>query len=167
MQTAWILYIVPTDTSAGARGRKQWLGWRMLVHGRESQDEPDQSHAWLIRAWHLAILRFAVTLDHADKLAVFAAAAEIDGIGVNYSEERRFRFFRRMSTELCASIARSDATADAVLRQYLARIDDARLRHAFAAVTGIEPRPAAAIAPPPKPEISLWRGLPSRRSTSA
>src|ERR1700754_2920063 len=83
IQATWILYSLRTDTSAGARGREQWLGWRML-HGRESQVEPDQSHAWLIRAWHLAILRFAVGLDHADNLAVFAAATAIDGIGVNY-----------------------------------------------------------------------------------
>ena len=136
------------------------------MRGHESHDEPDQSHAWLIRTWHLAILRFAVTLDHPDKLAVFASAAELDRFGENYGGERRFRFFRKMSTELCASIARRDPNADDILRQYLARIDDARLRHAFAAVTGIEPRPAAAIKQPPKPESNLWRGLPSRGSTS-
>jgi hypothetical protein len=139
----------------------------MLVRGRESHDEPDRSHAWSIRAWQLAILRYAVTLDHADKLAVFAAATEIDRFGENYGEQRRFRFFRSMSTELCAALARRDPNADAILRQYLARIDDARLRHAFAVVTGIETRPAVVIKQPPKPESGLWRGLPSRRSTSA
>jgi hypothetical protein len=140
----------------------------MLARGRESHDEADQSHAWLIRAWHLAILRFAVTLDHADELAVFAIAAEVDRLGEHCDEERRFRFFRKMSMELCTSVVRRDQAADAALRQYLARIDDARLRHAFAAVTGIEPRPtAAAIERPRKREYSLWRGLPSRGSTSA
>jgi len=139
----------------------------MLARGRESHDEADQSHAWLIRAWHLAILRFAVTLDHADELAVFAIAAEVDRLGDHCDEERRFRFFRKMSTELCASVARRDQAADAVLRQYLARIDNARLRHAFAAMTEIEPRPtAAATERPRKRENSLWRGLTSRGSTS-
>jgi hypothetical protein len=136
----------------------------MLARGLESQDERDQSHAWLIRTWHLAILRFAVTLDHADKLAVFAAAAEVDRLGQEYGEEHSFRFFRNMSAELCASVARRDPNADASLRQYLARIDDTRLRHAFAAVTGIDPRPAEAIKQPPKTESSLWRGLASRRA---
>ena len=35
-------------------------------------------HAKTLRAWHLAILRFAVTLDNADRLAVLAIANEID-----------------------------------------------------------------------------------------
>ena len=139
----------------------------MLALRHEAHDEPEQSDAWLIRAWHLAILRFAVTLDHADKLAVLATATELDRFGENYGEERRFYFFRKTTTELCTSIARRDPNADDILRQYLARIDDARLRHAFAAVTGIEPRRATAIRQPPKPENSLWRGLPSRGSTSA
>ena len=117
---------------------------------------------WLIRAWHLAILRFAVTLDHADELAVFAVAAEMDRLGENDGDKRRFRFFRRISSELCASLVRRDSTADTLLRQYLARIDDARMRHAFAAVTGIEPRPAAVIKQPLSRKSSLWRGLTSR-----
>ena len=139
------------------------MGRRMLVRGHESLDGTDQSHAWLIRTWHLAILRFAVTLDHADKLPVFAAATEIDRIGENYGKERCFRFFRKMSADLCASIARRDPTADDILRQYLARIDDSRLRHAFAAITGIEPQRSAEIVKQPrKRENSLWRGLVSR-----
>ena len=39
--------------------------------------------AWFartLRAWHLAILRFAVTLDNADRLAVLRIAHEIDGL---------------------------------------------------------------------------------------
>ena len=139
----------------------------MLVRGRDSHDELDQSHTWLIRAWHLAILRFAVTLDHADELAVFAVAAEIDRLGENDGEGHCFRFFRKMSAELCASLVRRDPAADALLRQYLVRIDDARLRHAFAAVAGIEPRPAALIKQPLTRKNSLWRGLTSRGSAGA
>jgi hypothetical protein len=129
-------------------------------------DESYRWHAWLIRAWHLAILRFALTLDHADELAVFAIATKVDRLGENYGEERRFRFFRKMSTDLCASIARRDPTADAMLQQYLARIDDTRLQHAFAAVTEIEPRRTAPVRQPPRPEKSLWRGLTSRGSAN-
>ena len=35
-------------------------------------------HAKTLRAWQLAILRFAVTLDNADRLAVFGIRGEID-----------------------------------------------------------------------------------------
>jgi hypothetical protein len=35
-------------------------------------------HAKTLRAWQLAILRFAVTLDNADRLAVLMIASEID-----------------------------------------------------------------------------------------
>jgi hypothetical protein len=34
--------------------------------------------AGTLRAWHLAVLRYAVTLDNADRLAVFRIAREID-----------------------------------------------------------------------------------------
>jgi hypothetical protein len=34
-----------------------------------------------LRAWQLAMLRFAVTLDNADRLAVMAIANEIDRLG--------------------------------------------------------------------------------------
>ena len=36
--------------------------------------------AGTLRAWHLAILRYAVTLDNADRLAVLRIAREIDGL---------------------------------------------------------------------------------------
>jgi hypothetical protein len=123
---------------------------------------PDERHAWMIRAWHLAILRFAVTLDDADRLGVFAVAAVIDRLGGNCDEKRQFGFFRKTSAELCASIRRRDPTADATVRQYLARIDDARLKYAFAAAIGIEQRPTTAAKRHPKPENNLWRGLTSR-----
>ena len=41
------------------------------VHGMEW-------FAGTLRAWHLAILRYAVTLDNADRLAVLRIAREID-----------------------------------------------------------------------------------------
>ena len=37
-------------------------------------------YAGTLRAWHLAILRYAVTLDNADRLAVLRIAREIDGL---------------------------------------------------------------------------------------
>ncbi len=117
----------------------------------------------MIRAWHLAILRFAVTLDNADKLGVFAIAAAIDRLGGSCEEKRQFGFFRKMSTDLCTSILRRDQTADATLRQYLADIDDIRLKRVFAAAIAIEPPVTKVIQRRPKPKNNLWRGLPSRR----
>ena len=38
-----------------------------------------EKHGRTLRAWQLAILRFAVTFDNADKLAVLMIAAELDG----------------------------------------------------------------------------------------
>jgi hypothetical protein len=120
----------------------------------------------MIKAWHLAILRFAVTMDNADRLSVFAIAAAIDRLGGSCDEKRQFGFFRKTSTELCASILQRNQTADATLRQYLVDINDNRLKRVFAAAIAIEQPDTMALKPAakrrPKPENKLWRGLPSR-----
>jgi hypothetical protein len=126
------------------------------------RDGPDELHAWTIRAWHLAILRFAVTLDNADKLGVFAIAAGIDRLGGSCDDKRQFGFFRKTSTTLCASILRRNQTDDATLRQYLAGIDDIRLQRVLAAAIAIEQPDATAVKRRSTPEHELWRGLPSR-----
>lgn len=133
-----------------------------IVIDMKFRDGPDQSHAWMIRAWHLAILRFAVTLDDADRLGVFAIAAGIDRLGGSCGAERQFGFFRKTSRELCASILRRNQAADATLRQYLADIDDTRLKRVFAAAIAIEQPDTAAVKRRSRPEKKLWRGLPSR-----
>jgi hypothetical protein len=133
-----------------------------IVTDMKLRDGPNEWHAWMIRAWHLAILRFAVTLDNADKLGVFAIAAGIDRLGGSCDEKRQFGFFRKTSTELCASILRRNRTADATLRRYLANIDDIRLKRVFAAAIAIEQPDTTAVKRRSKPENKLWRGLPSR-----
>jgi hypothetical protein len=92
--------------------------------------------AWFagtLRAWHLAILRFAVTRDNADRLAVLRIAREIDGPDSRQDGSADFEFFRRTSAELCAAILHSNERASAILQQYMARIDDDRLKRTFAA----------------------------------
>jgi hypothetical protein len=123
---------------------------------------PNDWRAWMVRAWHLAILRFAVTLDNADRLGVFAVAAEIDRLGGRCDEKPPFGFFRKTSTDLCASILRRNQTADAILRQYLAAIDDIRLRRVLAAAMMIELPETTAVKRRSRPEDKLWSGLPSR-----
>jgi hypothetical protein len=115
----------------------------------------------MVRAWHLAILRFAVTLDNADRLGVFAIAAEIDRLG-SCNEKPPFGFFRKTSTDLCASILRRNQTADATLQQYLAAIDDIRLRRVLAVAIMIELPETPAVKRRSRPEDKLWSGLPSR-----
>jgi hypothetical protein len=128
----------------------------------ESQD-PVEWRSRVLRAWQLALLRFAVTLDNADRLNVMAIAAEIDRGGHHYEEQMNFCFFRKISGDLCTSILGQNDAADANLRQYLERIEDPRLKRAFASAVDID------TAPPrirkPKSNNWLWRGLAPRPNT--
>ena len=56
----------------------------------------------IVQPWLLALLRFAVTLDNNERLAVYAIAAEIDG---RDTRSTGFSFFRKTSVELCNAIA--------------------------------------------------------------
>jgi hypothetical protein len=120
-------------------------------------------HARTLRAWQLAILRFAVTLDNADRLAVLMIAAEMDGLGPKRDNRPEFRFFRNTSTELCAAILRPNQLTSTVLREYLARIDDDRLKHIFAAAVEVERAKAPSAGKPVKRD-GLWKGLSLRSS---
>ena len=70
----------------------------------ESKIPGSEWHARALRAWQLAMLRFAVTLDEADGLAVMAIASEIDRLGHQHEVKPDFSFFRQTSAELCAAI---------------------------------------------------------------
>jgi hypothetical protein len=121
-----------------------------------------ERHARTLRAWQLAILRFAVTLDDADRLAVLMIAAEIDGLGPKQDNKPEFSFFRKTSAELCAAILRPDKLTAMVLRQYLERIDDRRLKRVFAAAVEIDQPKASLVSKSVKHDNDLWRGLSSR-----
>ena len=115
-----------------------------------------------LRAWQLAILRFAVTLDNADRLAVMAIAGEIDRLGSPHDSKPDFSFFHRTSAELCAALLTPNELSPTVLRQYLARIDDDRLKHVFAATIEADQPKLSSIGKPLKRDNGLWRGLSSR-----
>jgi hypothetical protein len=118
-------------------------------------------NARTVRAWQLAILRFAVTRDNADRLAVMAIAGEIDGLGPRRDGKPGFGFFRQTSAELCAAILRPNELTAALLRQYLARIDNDRLKRVFAAAIE-DDRPKVSSADRSfKRDRDLWRGLSS------
>src|SRR5258706_907276 len=121
-----------------------------------------ERHARTIRAWQLAILRFAETLDNADRLAVLAIAAEMDGFDPQQGGRPTFGFFRKASAELCAAILQPNELASTLLRQYLARylarIDDERLRRAFMAAVGADQSKVSSVSKPIRPDNGLWRG---------
>jgi hypothetical protein len=125
------------------------------------KERPIEQHERKLRAWYLAILRFAVTLDDTDRLTILAIAQELDRCG-RQEHESEFRFFRRTSSELCLAIFRHDENGSAVLRHYLAQIGEPRLKQAFAAALGM-PEVAAPTRRRPKPDQDLFRGLPSRK----
>ena len=122
-------------------------------------------NARTLRAWQLAVLRFAVTLDNADRLAIMAIANEIDRLGPQHDGKVDFSFFRRTSAELCAAILRPNELGCTLLRQYLARIDDDRLKRVFAATIEPDHPKLSSIGKPfRRDDDGLWRGLSSRRN---
>ena len=121
-------------------------------------------YAGTLRAWHLAILRYAVTRDNADRLAVFRIALEIDSLEPKQNEPRQdggadFDFFRRTSFELCTAILQPNAGASAIWQQYLARIEHDRLKRALAAaIDASEPAVSRASRAVGRGG-DLWKGL--------
>jgi hypothetical protein len=119
-------------------------------------------HAKTLRAWQLALLRFAVTLDNADRLAVLAIAAEMDRLHPVQDGKPAFGFFRRTSAELCAAIRQPNEHSSTLLRQFLARIDDDRLRRAFAAAIEADQTKVSSTSKSIRRDTDLWRGLSTR-----
>jgi len=112
---------------------------RIAVRPRAAgPEQPPERLGKLLRAWHLAVLRLAVTLDESDRLNVLAIAGEVDRLGRKPRDDLPFRFFRQTSMKLSAAIFGQSAHTDAILRRYHAQIDDPRLKHAFGAAVGIE-----------------------------
>jgi hypothetical protein len=61
---------------------------------------------------------------------------------------------------------RPNELAPALLRQYLARIDDDRLKRVFAAAVEAGQPKETSVGKPFRRDESLWRGLSSRRTQS-
>lgn len=126
-----------------------------------TEAERSEWHARTVRAWLLALLRYAVTLDNDDRLGVFAAAAHIDNQNSAQSDSG-FRFFARTSADLCSAIANpAHPGSAAILTRHLARVTDDRLKRAFAAALERDHLAAKPKAKPIKlkPREDLWRGL--------
>ena len=90
---------------------------------------------------------------------------EIDRGGRARDERADFSFFRKTSADLCTSILQQNEYAGTILRQYLARIEDARLKRAFASAIDLNQAPAARKPEKDKKKDGndgLWRGLAPR-----
>lgn len=91
-----------------------------------------------IRDWLLLLLRFAITRDPTDEAAALAMADEIDALGLDWRPSAP-SFFRRTSAEVCkALVASDDAKRTAILKRFIAWIDEPRLQQAFQAAVGLE-----------------------------
>ena len=112
-----------------------------------------------IREWLLLLLRFAVTRERADRSAVLALADELDAIG-SWWRPAAPSFFRRTSREVCAAIDTAGSAPSAVvLHRHHARIDDPRLRQAFAAAVGLNLLPQRRVTKSKRKHPDLWKGL--------
>jgi hypothetical protein len=120
-------------------------------------------HSRMLRARQLALLRFAVTLDNVDRMNVMAIAKEMDRGNREHKDEPDFSFFHKTSADLCSSILRQNESADAILRQYLARIEDTRVKRAFPSAIEMNQAPTRSKRRNDnKNDSGLWRGLSPR-----
>ncbi len=119
------------------------------AHLEDAEWRERKVHDWLI-----AIVRFAVTLEEADRKAVLARAREMDAPGC-VQGRITFSYFVRTSTQVCDATADpASSDRDAILGRFVAAIGKRRLREvlvaAFALDAAPQPRgcPAEAIELP-------------------
>jgi hypothetical protein len=112
-----------------------------------------------VRDWLLAILRFAVTLEPADRTAVLAMAMDMDRSELNVASTA-FAFFARTSTGFCRAITdQDDPERAATLSRHLRRIEDSRLRRAIAAAIDFDQAATASSKAKKRSRPDLWRGF--------
>ena len=120
------------------------------------------------RDWLLMILRFAVTLEPTDRVAVLKIAHELDRPKTD-STSANFTFFTRTSFDFCNAISdKNNPERTTILRRNIARIEDPRLKRALEAavdsgVDQCESYRAMWTLPKQRWQRDLWKGLPSAR----
>jgi hypothetical protein len=133
-----------------------------------SNTSEDARHRSALRAWQLALLRFAVTRDNADRLASFSIAVELDAPGPWTPARSGFSFFRQASNKLCHAMLDPQHESNRVtLQQHLDRMDDEHLKHALAAALGVDAPRAGSVTASAKARRDLWRGLTPRNRKRA
>lgn len=112
-----------------------------------------------VREWLLAILRFAITLEPADRAKVLVIARELDRLGPA-GAVTAFAFFTRTSVNFCGAIAdKNNPSRGVILRRQLFRVDDTRLRSALEAAIDLGSAAPRAPKQGQYGHADLWRGL--------
>jgi hypothetical protein len=133
--------------------------------GPDASEQHTQGRA--LQAWHLALLRFAVTLEVSDRQAGRAIAAELDRSGCRDRHSPSFAFFRKYTEELCNAIVRPDHSGETMIRRHLSRMADGRLKRAFQAAVELTPPVVIESRSVERRRRDLWRGLEPRRKRLA
>src|SRR6476660_9279126 len=81
-----------------------------------------------------------------------------------FAARRQAGFPLLSQNQRCAALLRPNEHTPTVLRQYLARIEDDRLKRVFAATIETDEPKVPSISKPFKHDSGLWRGLSSRRN---
>jgi hypothetical protein len=126
---------------------------RATGSARDSQDW----RAKQVGDWLFLLLRFAITRDPEDELAVLMMANGIDSLGRQWGRAAP-TFFRRSSGEVCKAItALDDPKREAILKRHILRIEHLPMRRAFEAAVHSEER--APQVPGRSNQPDLWAGL--------
>jgi hypothetical protein len=135
----------------------RWFVAAASVRLRRMSAAVTQEELHGIRGWLLAVLRFAITREQADRAAVVALARQMDRLR-SYGGQSGFTFFVRTSIELCNDIGNRTPAGSARLYRHVRNVDDDRLRAAFEAVLNLKctARPAKPAA---RERAYLWQGL--------
>jgi hypothetical protein len=117
-----------------------------------SDGRAKQVHEWLF-----LLLRFAITRDPEDELAVLMMANGIDSLGRQWGRAAP-TFFRRSSDEVCKAItALDDPRRETILKKHIQRVEHIGLRRALQAAIHSEER--AQQVPDRSRQPGLWAGL--------
>ena len=144
------------ERAGGAAKRHQALISAGLSAAGGAADLQD-GRAKQVHEWLLSLLRFAITRDPEDELAVLMMANGIDSLGRQWGRAAP-TFFRRSSGEVCKAItAASDPERAAILERHVLRIEHLGLRRAFQAAVHSEAW--AQQAPDRTRQVGLWAGL--------
>jgi hypothetical protein len=114
------------------------------------------------RDWLLAVLRYAVTREEADRATVLVLAEAMDLRGADRTKQSSFEFFRRSSIEFCRAIVdHTDPRRPDIIRGYLRRIDNQRLRRAIEAAVDLPDQTRSQQTSPRRRlnDRQLWKGL--------
>jgi hypothetical protein len=134
----------------------------LVVYDMNNSTDRDDWQTRKVREWLLSLLRFAITLEPADRFAVMSYASEMDLRSFQFTRSSP-GFFLRETAGICAAIAAIGGPERAlVLERHLARIEDRRLRQAFAAAIDLDQISQEQTSLKKKKvrkRIDLWKGL--------